>query len=130
MPAAASFWWMDRMAAATDETPDWLTEVGQRVGLTLDGYHDEIAWLAAAEIVQDWPQQFFGFLDVFQQIDKHRNTATGVGRRLPITSPSPTARPSSNSSPSGFRKVGRATISSASIANRCRPGKSSRKATA
>ncbi|KKL11074.1 hypothetical protein LCGC14_2549460, partial [marine sediment metagenome] len=40
------------------------------------------AWLAAAEILVDWPQRLDAFLEAFQRIDKHKTTSTGVGRRF------------------------------------------------
>jgi hypothetical protein len=41
---------------------------------------DHGAWLAAAEIVEGWPQMFFTFLEDFQHVAKHRTTATGLSR--------------------------------------------------
>jgi len=82
MPPAACFWWLDRLAAAIQKTPDWLRGVGQRTGLAPQGHADVVAWLAAAEISGDWPQSFTAFLDVFQQTDKQKTTSTGVGRRF------------------------------------------------
>ena len=82
MPAAAGFWWAERMAVAIGQTPGWLTQVGQRLGLEPQHHGDAIAWLAAAEILTDWPRRLEAFLDAFQQIDKHRTTSTGVSRRF------------------------------------------------
>ncbi len=82
MSAAACFWWSDRLAAAIRRTPNWLMEVGQRLGLPPQHHGDALAWIAAAEILDDWPRGLEAFLDLFQQIDKHRTTSTGVGRRF------------------------------------------------
>jgi hypothetical protein len=82
MSAAACFWWGDRMAAAIRRTPTWLTKFGQCLGLQPQCHDDAIAWIAAAEILNDWPRRLEAFLDVFQQIDKHKTTSTGVGRRF------------------------------------------------
>ena len=79
---AAWFWWAARLAAAASKTPDWLADLAERLGIEPDTYVDEVAWLAAAEILADWPQRQEAFLDEFQQIDKHNSTSTGVGRRF------------------------------------------------
>ena len=70
------------MAAAIRKTPAWLTEAGERMGLPPVSQSELIAWLAAAEILRDWPERFNAFVNVFQQVDKHRTTSTGVGRRF------------------------------------------------
>ncbi len=82
MSTAACFWWMDSLSAEIGRTSDLITEAVQRVGLTTQHHEDAITWLAAAEILSDWPQRFAAFLDVFQQVDKHKTTSTGVGRRF------------------------------------------------
>ena len=81
-PAATCFWWAERLAAAMSQTPHWLTQVGVRLGLEPQHYGETIAWLAAAEILADWPREMTTFLDAFQQVDKHRTTSTGVSRRF------------------------------------------------
>jgi hypothetical protein len=59
-----------------------MMDAGPRIGLRLQQHGDAVAWLAAAESVGHWPESFTAFLDVFQQIDKQKTTATGVGRRF------------------------------------------------
>ena len=79
---AGCFWWGAHVAAAIRQTPAWLTEAGQRLGLEPQHHGDAVAWLAAAEILADGPQRLTAFLDVFQHIDKYKTTSTGVGRRF------------------------------------------------
>ena len=50
------------------------------IGTTHHG--NDIVWLAAAEILAEWPRRLQAFLDAFQKIDKHRTTSTGVSRRF------------------------------------------------
>ena len=52
------------------------------MGLNVGPNDEAIAWLAAAEILADWPQRLKAFLDVFQHVDKQKTTSTGVGRRF------------------------------------------------
>lgn len=82
MSMAAWIWWAERMAVAISKTPDWLAEVGLHVGLEPKQHSDAIAWLAAAEILGNWPARLNAFLDVFQRIDKHRSSSTGMRRRF------------------------------------------------
>lgn len=80
MSVPACFWWAERMAVSIMKTPNWLAEVSSRVGLQANHHGNSIAWMAAAEILTDWPRGLEAFLDVFQQVDKHKTTSTGVGR--------------------------------------------------
>lgn len=82
MSVPACLWWAERMAVAVSKTPDWLTEVGLRIGLEPKQHGDAIAWLAAAEILGNWPARLTTFLDAFQQFDKHRSSSTGLRRRF------------------------------------------------
>ncbi|MGE0605939.1 MAG: hypothetical protein AB7O62_02355 [Pirellulales bacterium] len=82
MPAAATFWWAERLAAAAAKTPVWLQGFARRLGF-LPGQESEVlAWLAAAEILTHWPDRLGEFLNAFQQVAKHRNTSTGISRRF------------------------------------------------
>lgn len=80
--SSAWFCWTTRLAAAASRTPDWLADVAKRLGIEPDTSLDSVAWLAAAEILAEWPHLQEAFLDAFQQIDKHKTTSTGVGRRF------------------------------------------------
>jgi TniQ len=79
---ASWFWWAARLAAAASKTPDWLADVAKRLGIEPDTNLDSVAWLAAAEMLAEWPQHLETFLESFQRIDKHKSTSTGVGRRF------------------------------------------------
>ena len=79
---AVWFWWATHLAAAVTKTPDWLTNAAERLAIAPNTNLDSVAWLAAAEILADWPQRQDAFLNEFQQIDKHKSTSTGVGRRF------------------------------------------------
>jgi excisionase family DNA binding protein len=41
---------------------------------------EQVVWLAAADILDGWPQKLFAFLEDFQRVTKHRTTATGLSR--------------------------------------------------
>ena len=82
MSPAACFCWAGRLAAAVAKTPAWLADVAERLELRASISVDTNAWLAAAEILVDWPQRLEHFLEAFQRIDKHKTTSTGVGRRF------------------------------------------------
>ncbi len=82
MSPAACFWWAGQLAAAAAKTPAWLADVATRLDLKASANVDTTAWLAAVEILVDWPRRFEDFLDEFQRIDKHKTTSTGVGRRF------------------------------------------------
>lgn len=79
---AVCFRWATHLAAAVAKTPDWLTNVAERLAIAPNTNLDNVAWLAAAEILTDWPRCLEAFLDSFQRIDKHKSTSTGVGRRF------------------------------------------------
>ena len=79
---AACFSWAGRLAAAVAKTPKWLADVAMRLDLEASTDLDAAEWLAAADILVDWPQRLEAFLDEFQQVDKHKTTSTGVGRRF------------------------------------------------
>jgi hypothetical protein len=82
MSPAACFWWAGRLAAAVARTPTWLDQVATRLDTEKSTCLDATAWLAAAEVLVDWPYRLEVFLDQFQQVDKHKTTSTGLGRRF------------------------------------------------
>ncbi len=82
MSTAATFWWAGRLAAAVIKTPTWFANAAVRTNLEPAAHAEPIAWLAAAEILTDWPHRLETFLDAFQLVDKHQTTSTGVGRRF------------------------------------------------
>ena len=82
MPPAVCFWWAGRLAVAASKTPAWLVDVAMRFDIESSTSLDATGWLAAAEILVDWPHRMEAFLDAFQQVDKHKTTSTGVGRRF------------------------------------------------
>ena len=51
-------------------------------GIGSESGDDSIAWLTAAEMVNQWPDRLYEFLDVFQQVPKHRNSSTGMALRF------------------------------------------------
>lgn len=82
MAPAAAFRWAGRLASAISKTPDWLADLADRTCLEPAAHTEILSWLAAADILDDWPNRLEHFLDVFQRVDKHRTTSTGVGRRF------------------------------------------------
>ena len=82
MSTAAGFWWTGRLAAAIAVTPTWLADFAKRLKIETSHLGNDTVWLAAAEILAEWPRRLQTFLDAFQKIDKHRTTSTGVSRRF------------------------------------------------
>jgi len=82
MSSAACFWWLERMTAAILQTPGYLADAAERLGLTPQAQAEAVACLTATEILSGWPQSFDLFLDAFQQIEKYTTTSTGVSRRF------------------------------------------------
>lgn len=82
MSVAATFWWAERLASAASKTPVWLKAVVERLNIDIGPNHGPLAWLAAAEILADWPKCLAEFLGEFQQVTKHGTTSTGISRRF------------------------------------------------
>ncbi len=82
MPPAATLWWAERLAAAVAKTPVWMESVAKRMDLQAGQQDELILWLSAAEMFSSWPKGLEEFLDVFQQVTKHRTTSTGISRRF------------------------------------------------
>ena len=80
LSTAACFWWGERLVSAILRTPIWLDAFRERVQIPLLVSPEQVAWLAAADILTQWPAQLESFLGVFQAVDKHRGTKTGVSR--------------------------------------------------
>lgn len=80
LPPAAAFWWIDRLRSAVSRTPVWLTHVRAEWSLPPQLDDEATAWLAAAQLAEDGAGRLAEFLDVYQTVDKHRSTSTGVGR--------------------------------------------------
>jgi hypothetical protein len=80
LTAAACFWWSERLASAVLRTPVWLERIREEFHIPLRLAAEQVAWLAAAHILTDWPAQLETFLGVFQTVDKHRGTKTGINR--------------------------------------------------
>lgn len=82
MSASALCWWMERLATAAGKTPAWMLQARDRLGPHPESRDDSISWLTAAEMITHWPDRLYEFLDVFQQIPKHRNSSTGMALRF------------------------------------------------
>ena len=70
MSAAALCWWIERLAMAAGKTPAWILQTRERLELGSESGDDSIAWLTAAEMVNQWPDRLYEFLNVFQQVPK------------------------------------------------------------
>ena len=78
----AAFFWLERMTRAVDQCAAWKQQLRTTWNLG-NAYTDEtISWLAAASIVERWPDGLFEFLDAYVRQPKYCQTATGLGRRL------------------------------------------------
>jgi hypothetical protein len=82
IPAPACVWWAERLATAAAKTPAWSRDFQESLDFPEQPPVHVIAWLAAADILRHWPKRFEQFLDVFQRVDKHRTTSTGLSRRF------------------------------------------------
>lgn len=80
LPTAAGFWWLDRLRSAIVRVPKWLSRIRRDWTVPLELGDESLAWLAAADLIEAWPAAFEDFLDVYQTVDKHLSTSTGVGR--------------------------------------------------
>ncbi|HWL08267.1 MAG TPA: TniQ family protein [Planctomicrobium sp.] len=80
MSTAAQFWWLERLFSAVTRTPSWIAGLRQHEEFSMEIQDQSLAWLAAAEMLVDWPRRFEEFLEVFQTVIKHRTTSTGVSR--------------------------------------------------
>ncbi|MCC7423035.1 MAG: TniQ family protein [Planctomycetaceae bacterium] len=80
LTVAAGFWWVDRLASAVGRTPSWLTAQRERWSVSAEVPEESLSWLAAADLLRDWPRRFEAFLDVFQTVTRHRHAVTGVSR--------------------------------------------------
>ena len=78
--SCATLWWLDRLVSAIKKTPDWLKQAADAFAVPQMTPSDAAPWLAAADIIGNWPQKLFVFLDDFQHVAKHRTTATGLTR--------------------------------------------------
>ena len=79
---AATFWWAERLAQAVAKTPVWMEGLAKRMELDPEQPPEWPAWLSAAEIFSHWPDRLEEFLGAFQQVVKHRTSATGISRRF------------------------------------------------
>lgn len=80
LPTPVGFWWLDRLRSAIVRVPQWLARVRREWTIPMELGDESLAWLAAANLIEAWPQRFEEFLDVYQTVDKHLSTSTGVGR--------------------------------------------------
>lgn len=80
LPSAAGFWWLDRLRSTIVRAPPWLARVRREWTIPTELGDESLAWLAAAALIEAWPAAFEDFLEVYQTVDKHLATSTGVGR--------------------------------------------------
>ncbi|MCA9091021.1 MAG: TniQ family protein [Planctomycetaceae bacterium] len=77
---AAGFCWLERLAVAVLKTPTWMEAFRNRYRIGSEASDSAIGWLAATELLVEWPGKFEEFLEVFQTVAKHRSCSTGVNR--------------------------------------------------
>ncbi|MHC4880654.1 MAG: TniQ family protein [Planctomycetota bacterium] len=79
----AGFFWLERLTQAINRYPEWKAHKRDAWKLSNDACTKEgISWVAAAEIVSNWPDGLFEFLDVYIHESKYGHTSTGLSRRL------------------------------------------------
>lgn len=80
MSTAACFWWAERLAKAAGETTTWLECVKVELRIGDDCSTESLTWLAAVDILANWPDRLEEFLEVSQRTPKYKTTPAGVGR--------------------------------------------------
>lgn len=80
LSTAAGLGWLDRLRSSIIRAPKWLAHVRRKWTVPSELDDESLAWLAAADLIETWPQGFEEFLDIYQTVDKHLSSATGVGR--------------------------------------------------
>lgn len=76
----ATLWWLERVAVAVKKAPVLLKQAADAFAIPPSTPTDLVPWLAAADILDDWPEKLFAFLDAFHEVTKHRTTVTGLTR--------------------------------------------------
>lgn len=80
LPPHAGYWWLDRLRSTLVRTPTWLERVKSEWNVPPELDSESTSWLAAAALLVDGPTALAEFLEVYQTIEKHRSSTTGVGR--------------------------------------------------
>lgn len=80
LSSAASFWWLERLAAAMRKTTAWLSVTRAKFQLPAELSDEAVAWVASMELLLAGPREMAAFLDAYQAVEKHRSTSTGVSR--------------------------------------------------
>lgn len=80
MTTAACLWWAERLAKAAGKTPTWMRRIADELGIEVDCSAESLAWLAAFQILTNWPDRLETFLNEFQRVPKYQHTSTGIGR--------------------------------------------------
>ncbi len=80
---SAGFFWLERLTQAINRCPEWKSQKRDAWTFSNDACTEEaVSWVAAAEIVTNWPDGLFEFLDVYVHESKYGHTSTGLSRRL------------------------------------------------
>lgn len=80
LPSSAGFQWLERLRSATFRCSAWLRQSRDELGLPAWVSDEAVAWLAAAELLEQPHDRLFQFLATYQTVTKHRSTSTGVNR--------------------------------------------------
>ncbi len=80
MSTAACFWWADRLAKAASETTTWLDWIRADMRISADCSTESLTWLAALDILANWPDRLEEFLEESQRTPKYKRTPPGVAR--------------------------------------------------
>jgi hypothetical protein len=74
------FWWVYRLAEATTCTPAWAGLAAARFQVDVASAASMVCWTAAVDVLRGWPEEFFRFLDAYQQVPRYQRLSTGLGR--------------------------------------------------
>ena len=80
MRSCANFWWLERLASAISRTPTRTKQIVKALAIPTTASAEASCWLAAADVLDRWPEGFTEFLDEFQRVARHRTTSTGLLR--------------------------------------------------
>ena len=79
---AATCWWAERLAGAIGKTPLCIEATRSRLGREASVPAQHVAWLAAGDIVDNWPEGLHRFLHQLRNREKPHSSSIGFGFRF------------------------------------------------
>lgn len=82
MEPPAMCWWTERLASAVGKIPHSIAATRSRLGLEASVPTPHVAWLAAGDIVGNWPEGLYRFLDQLRNREKPDSSSISLGFRF------------------------------------------------